>query len=95
MCCHGGFPLFSPNSLSSCTVNTSMVSPRNLCYVHEYLSRELAGHIEQAERGAIHKSLQAHKHFYPFLPTAMAFVSYGFVLVQVQVQVQVLQRVES
>ena len=49
--------------------------------------RGIAGHIEQAERGAIRKSPQAHKHFCPLLPTAMVFVSYGFVLVQVQVQV--------
>ena len=48
--------------------------------------RGIAGHIEQAERGAIRKSPQAHKHFCPLLPTAMVFVSYGFVLVQVQVQ---------
>jgi hypothetical protein len=48
------------------------------------------GHcIEQAERGAIRKSPQAHMRFCPLLPTAMVFVSYGFVLVQVQVQVQV------
>jgi hypothetical protein len=47
--------------------------------------RGIAGHIEQAERGAIRKSPQAHKHFCPLLPTAMVFVSYGFVLVQVQV----------
>ena len=46
--------------------------------------RGIAGHIEQAERGAIRKSPQAHTHFYPLLPTAMVFVSYGFVLVQVQ-----------
>merc|ERR1719329_1785856 len=45
----------------------------------------IAGHIEQAERGSIHKSQQAHKNFCPLLPTAMVFVSYGFVLVQVQV----------
>jgi hypothetical protein len=50
--------------------------------------RGIAGHIEQAERGAIRKSPQAHKHFCPLLPTAMVFVSYGVVLVQVQVQVQ-------
>jgi hypothetical protein len=47
--------------------------------------RGIAGHIEQAEKGAIRKSPQAHKHFCPLLPTAMVFVSYGFVLVQVQV----------
>ena len=47
--------------------------------------RGIAGHIEQVERGAIRKSPQAHKHFCPLLPTAMVFVSYGFVLVQVQV----------
>ena len=47
--------------------------------------RGIAGHIEQAERGAIRKKPQAHKHFCPLLPTAMVFVSYGFVLVQVQV----------
>jgi hypothetical protein len=46
--------------------------------------RGIAGHIEQAERGAICKSPQAHKHFFPLLPTAMVFVSYGFVLVLVQ-----------
>ena len=46
--------------------------------------RGIAGQIEQAERGAIRKSPQAHKHFCPLLPTAMFFVSYGFVLVQVQ-----------
>ena len=40
------------------------------------------------ERGAIYKSPQAHKHFCPLLPTAMVFVSYGFVLVQVQVLAQ-------
>ena len=42
-------------------------------------------HTEQAERGAIRKSPQAHKHFCPLLTTAMAFVSHGLVLVQVQV----------
>jgi hypothetical protein len=50
--------------------------------------RGIAGHIEQAARGAIRTSPQAHKHFYSLLPTAMIFVSYGFVLVQVQVQVR-------
>jgi hypothetical protein len=50
-----------------------------------YLMRGIAGHIEQAERGAMRKSPQAHKHFCPLLPTAMVFVSYGLVLVQVQV----------
>ena len=49
------------------------------------LVRGTAGHIEQAERGAIRKSPRAHKHFCPLLPTAMVFVSYRFVLVQVQV----------
>jgi hypothetical protein len=56
---------------------------------HSHISpkvRGIAGHIEQAERGAIRKSPQAHKHFCPLLPTAMVFISYGFVLVQVQVQ---------
>ena len=51
--------------------------------------RGIAGHIEQAERSAIRKSPQAHKHFCPLLFTAMVFVSGGFVLVHVQVQVQV------
>jgi hypothetical protein len=37
--------------------------------------RDIAGHIEQAESGAIHKSQQEHKHFCPLLPTALAFVS--------------------
>ena len=46
--------------------------------------RGIAGHIEHAERGAVRKSPQAHKHFCPLLPTAMVFVSYGFVLVPVQ-----------
>jgi len=46
--------------------------------------RGIAGHIEQAERGAIRKFPQAQA-LYPLLPTAMVFVSYGFVLVQVQV----------
>jgi len=46
-----------------------------------------AGHIEQEERGAIHIT-QAHKHSSQLLPTAMAFVPRGFVLVQIQVQVQ-------
>jgi hypothetical protein len=49
--------------------------------------RGIAGHIEQAERGATRKSLQAHKHICPLLPPAMFFASYGFILVQVQVQV--------
>ena len=51
--------------------------------------RGIAGHIEQTERGFGRKSPQAHKHFCPLLPTAMVFVSYGFVLVQVQVQEQI------
>ena len=49
--------------------------------------RGIAGHIEQAERGAIRKSPQAHKHFCPLFTTGMVFVSYGFVLLVVQVQV--------
>jgi hypothetical protein len=49
--------------------------------------RGIAGHIEQAERGAICKSPQAHKHFCPLQPTAMVFVSYGFVLLVIQVQI--------
>jgi hypothetical protein len=52
----------------------------------------VGGHIEQAERGAIRKSPQAHKAFCPILPTAMVFVSYGFVLVQAQVQASSLTR---
>jgi hypothetical protein len=52
--------------------------------------RGIAGHFEQAERGTIRKSPQAHKHFCPLLPTAMVFVSYWFVLVQVQVQVPLI-----
>jgi hypothetical protein len=48
--------------------------------------RGIAGHIEQTERGFGRKYPQAHKHFCPLLPTAMVFVSYGYVLVQVQVQ---------
>jgi hypothetical protein len=40
----------------------------------------IAGHIEQAERGTIRKSPQAHKHYNPLLTTAMVFVSYGFVI---------------
>jgi hypothetical protein len=48
--------------------------------------RVIAGHIKQAERGAIRKSPQAHKHFRPLLPTTTVFVSYRFVLVRVQVQ---------
>ena len=52
-------------------------------------ARGIAGHIEKAERGAIRKSPQAHKQVCPLLPTAMVFVSNGFVLVQVRVQVQV------
>ena len=39
--------------------------------------RGIAGHIEQAERGAIRKSPQAHKHFCPLLPTA------GFCIIRV------------
>jgi hypothetical protein len=46
--------------------------------------RGIVGHIEQAERGENRKFPQAHKHFCPLLPTAIVFVSYGFVLVQVQ-----------
>jgi hypothetical protein len=56
--------------------------------------RGIAGHIEQVEREAIRKSPQAYKHFCPLLPTAMVFVSYGFVLVQVQIQVSDLDRRE-
>jgi len=41
-----------------------------------------AGHIEQEERGAI-RTTQAHKHPCPLLPTAMAFVPFGFILVKV------------
>ena len=58
---------------------------------HAQLTREIetidgvdAGHIEQEERGAIHIT-QAHNHTCPILPTAMAFVPYGFVLVQVKI----------
>jgi hypothetical protein len=47
--------------------------------------RGIAGHIEQTERGFGRNSPEEHKHFCPLLPTAMVFVSYGFVLVQVQV----------
>jgi hypothetical protein len=47
--------------------------------------RGIAGHIEQAERGAIRESPQARKHFCSLLPSAILFVSYGFVLVQVKV----------
>ena len=42
--------------------------------------RGIADLIEQAERGAIRKSPQAHQHFCPLPPTAIVFVSYGFVL---------------
>jgi hypothetical protein len=45
---------------------------------------EIVGHIKQAERGAIHKTQQALKHFCPLLSTAMIFVSCGFVFASVQ-----------
>ena len=46
--------------------------------------RGIAGHIEQAERGAIRKSPQAHKHFSHFYPqqwllyyTGLCYTSLG------------------
>ena len=54
--------------------------------------RGIAGHIEQAERGAIRKSPQAllptSTHSSGFCIIRVDFFGFGFVLAQVQVQVQ-------